>query len=179
VGGKVALGGGEAAQAASCRVLVRGGTGEGTGEILSAAMVAERAGWCAGLVQGMAGRLLSAGAARLHGDGTITALGTGAQFRAAGVLAKQHRLRRHGERLHAKSDHYARLTGGGERHPLAGKAAVMEAEIRRVSGRRPGLNDALAWPAARWTADQAIAAGAGVIYVEDLRPMEARAWAAP
>jgi hypothetical protein len=48
--------------------------------------------------------LLSAGAARLHPDGTITALGAGAQYRAAGVLAKQQRLRRHSEHLHAKAD---------------------------------------------------------------------------
>ncbi|MFC9299617.1 hypothetical protein ACFTWH_28705 [Streptomyces sp. NPDC057011] len=48
--------------------------------------------------------LLSAGAARLHGDGRITALGTGGQFRAAGVLAKLHRLRRHTEKLHAKAE---------------------------------------------------------------------------
>jgi hypothetical protein len=47
--------------------------------------------------------LLAAGAARLHPDGTITALGAGAQYRAAGVLAKGHRLRRHAERLHAKA----------------------------------------------------------------------------
>ncbi len=32
--------------------------------------------------------LLSAGVARLNGDGTITALGAGAQFRASGVLAR-------------------------------------------------------------------------------------------
>ncbi|MEH0418872.1 hypothetical protein [Streptomyces sp. B21-083] len=46
--------------------------------------------------------LLSAGAARLHDNGRITALGTGAQFRAAGVLAKQHRLRRHSEHLRVR-----------------------------------------------------------------------------
>jgi hypothetical protein len=40
-------------------VLVRGGADEKTGEVLSAAMVAERAGWCAALVQGMAGRLVA------------------------------------------------------------------------------------------------------------------------
>lgn len=56
--------------------------------------------------------LLSAGAARLHDDGQITALGSGGQFRAAGVLAKQHRLRRLSEDLHAKTDHYQRLTAG-------------------------------------------------------------------
>jgi hypothetical protein len=118
--------------------------------------------------------LLSAGAARLHADGTITALGAGAQYRAAGVLAKQHRLRRHGERLHAKASHYARLIAGDARHPLHAKNAVLAEEIRRVSQRRSHLNDALAWSAARWAADQAIAAGATVIYLEDLRSLEAR-----
>ncbi|WP_240509417.1 hypothetical protein [Streptomyces agglomeratus] len=41
--------------------------------------------------------LLSAGAARLHHDGRITVLGAGGMFRADGVLAKQHRLRRESE----------------------------------------------------------------------------------
>lgn len=53
--------------------------------------------------------LLSAGAVRLYGDGKITALGAGAMFRAAGVLAKQHRLRRESEHLHTKTDQYQRL----------------------------------------------------------------------
>jgi IS605 OrfB family transposase len=118
--------------------------------------------------------LLSAGAARLNGDGTITALGAGAQYRAAGVLAKAHRLRRQSERLQAKSGHYARLAAGDERHPLAGRQAVLARELRRVSERRSNLNDALARSAARWAVDQAFAAGATVIYVEDLRTLEAR-----
>jgi hypothetical protein len=118
--------------------------------------------------------LLSAGAACLHPDGTVTALGAGAQYRANGVLAKTHRLRRHGERLHAKLDQYQRLIAGDQPHPLAGKAAVLADEARLVSGRRSQLNDALAWSAARWAADQAIAAGATVIYLEDLRTLEAR-----
>ncbi|QUX27912.1 transposase [Nocardiopsis akebiae] len=118
--------------------------------------------------------LLSGGAARLHHDGTITALGSGAVFRASGVLAKQHRLRRQGELLHAKTDHYQRLTGGDTAHPLHTKHAVLTEEARRVSDRRSRLNDALAASAARWAVDQAIAAGATVIFVEDLRSMEAR-----
>lgn len=117
--------------------------------------------------------LLSAGAARLNGDGTITAVGSGAQYRAAGVLAKQHRLRRQGEHLHAKASHYDRLIAGDDQHPLNAKRAVLTAEIRQVSERRSNLNDALARSAARWAADQAIAAGASVIYLEDLRSMEA------
>jgi hypothetical protein len=118
--------------------------------------------------------LLSAGAARLHDDGRITALGAGGMFRAAGVLAKQHRLRRLSEHLHAKAAQYQRIIGGARQHALAGKHAVLAEEIRHVSGRRSNLNDALAWSAARWAVDQAIAASATVIYAEDLRSMEAR-----
>jgi hypothetical protein len=118
--------------------------------------------------------LLSAGAVRLGPDATITALGAGAQFRAAGVLAKAHRLRRQGEHLHAKLGHCERLIAGWNSHPLNAKAAVLRNESGRVAGRRSHLNDALAWSAARWAADQAIAAGASVVFVEDLRSMEAR-----
>ncbi|MGW0885286.1 hypothetical protein [Streptomyces sp. NPDC002671] len=117
--------------------------------------------------------LLSAGAARLHDDGTITALGAGAQFRAAGVLARQHRLRRLSEHLHTKADHYQRLIGGDEQHHLADKHEVLRGEIRHVSNRRSNLNDALAWSAARWAVDQAVTVGATVIYLENLRSMEA------
>jgi len=113
--------------------------------------------------------LLSAGAARLHDDGHIAVLGTGAQFRACGVLAKQYRLRKQSERLHSKTDQYARLADPA----LETKQAVLVEEIRRVSDRRSHLNDALAWAAARWAVDQAVTAGATVIYLEDLRSMEA------
>ncbi|MGW5668227.1 zinc ribbon domain-containing protein, partial [Micromonospora sp. NPDC003776] len=118
--------------------------------------------------------LLSAGALRRPADGRITAFGAGGQFRAAGVLAKQHRLRRLSERLHAKADQYVRLIGVNSQHHLVGKLAVLRDEIRQVSERRQNLNAALAWAAARWTVDQAIAAGATVIYVEDLRSLEAK-----
>ncbi|MER6849577.1 zinc ribbon domain-containing protein [Streptomyces flaveolus] len=117
--------------------------------------------------------LLSAGAARLRDDESITALGSGAMFRAGGVLAKQHRLRRLSEHLHAKSDHYQRLIGDVADHPLKARNLALEHEIRHVSARRSNLNNALAGAAARWAVDQAIAAGANVIYVEDLRSMEA------
>ncbi|MEU0106439.1 hypothetical protein ABZ313_13845 [Streptomyces sp. NPDC006251] len=55
--------------------------------------------------------LLSAGAARLHGDGRITALGAGGMFRTAGGLARVHRLRRNGEHLHAENGHCRQLIG--------------------------------------------------------------------
>ncbi|MEV0230417.1 zinc ribbon domain-containing protein [Nonomuraea sp. NPDC050786] len=117
--------------------------------------------------------LLSAGVTRLHPDGRISALGSGAQFRAAGVLAKQHRLRRLSEHLHTKADHYQRLIAANAEHGLIGKHTVLRGEIRHVSKRRSNLNDALAWAAARWAVDQAIAAQASVIYLEDLRSLEA------
>ncbi|MFI7708368.1 zinc ribbon domain-containing protein [Nonomuraea sp. NPDC049480] len=118
--------------------------------------------------------LLTAGAARLHQGGRITALGAGARFRAAGVLAKQHRLRRLGEHLHAKTGHYQRLLDGCAPHPaLGGKQARLAEESRRLSARRRHLNDALAWAAARWVVDQAIAAKVTVVYLEDLRSLEA------
>ena len=119
--------------------------------------------------------LLSAGAARLHA-GRVDhrprrrARSTG----RPGSSPRQHRLRRHGERLHAKLGHCQRLAAGESAHPLTAKAAVLAGRGRRVAGRRSHLNDALAWSAARWAADQAIAAEATVIYVEDLRSMEAR-----
>ncbi|MFG2983296.1 transposase [Streptomyces sp. NPDC048258] len=118
--------------------------------------------------------LLTAGAVRLHDDGRINALGAGGMFRAAGVLAKQHRLRRLSEFLRAKADQYRRLTAGDEQHALAAKHTVLSDEIAYVSARRSSLNGALAWAAARWAVDQAVAAGASVIYVEDLRSLEAR-----
>ncbi|MEQ4722717.1 zinc ribbon domain-containing protein [Nonomuraea sp. B19D2] len=118
--------------------------------------------------------LLSAGATRLHPDGRISALGSGAQFRAAGVVAKQHRLRRLSEHLHTKADHHQRLIAENTQHELTGKHTVLRDEIRHVSKRRSNLNDALAWAAARWVVDQAIAARASVIYLEDLRSLEAR-----
>lgn len=118
--------------------------------------------------------LLSAGAARLGGDGAITALGAGAMFRAAGILAKQHRLRRHGEHLHTKFTRYQRLVDGAEEHHLTDKHTALATEIQRVSDKRSHLNEALATAAARWTVDQAIASGASVIYIEDLRSLEAR-----
>lgn len=118
--------------------------------------------------------LLSAGACRLNLDGTITALGAGAQYRANGILARQQRLRRHGEQLQSKLDHYGRLTAGRVGHPLTAKAEVLQNEASQVAKRRSNLNEAIAWSAARWAADQAITAGATVIYIEDLRSMEAR-----
>ncbi|MEU8433411.1 hypothetical protein AB0F18_10910 [Streptomyces sp. NPDC029216] len=83
--------------------------------------------------------LLSAGAVRLHDDGQMNALGSGGMFRAAGVFAKQQRLRRHGERLQAKADRHQRLVDGRTRRgvpvgeALTARHAQVREEIRHVS----------------------------------------------
>ena len=51
---KTVTGDGVAARTASARVLIRGGTDERAGEVLSPAVVALRVGWCIALVRGMA-----------------------------------------------------------------------------------------------------------------------------
>ncbi|WP_238455444.1 zinc ribbon domain-containing protein, partial [Micromonospora sp. ATA51] len=53
------------------------------------------------------------------------------------------------------------------------KLALLQAEHTAVCARIRHLNKALAWSAARWLVDQATAAGATVIYVEDLATLEA------
>ncbi|MGW0479677.1 zinc ribbon domain-containing protein [Nonomuraea sp. NPDC003214] len=124
--------------------------------------------------------LLTAGAARLHADGAISALGSGGQFRAAGVVAKLHRLRRLSESLRAKADRQRRIADGRTRRGLGVDPALRSAqeavsrEARAVSARRTRLGDALARASARWAVDQAVAARASVIYLEDLRSMDAR-----
>ncbi|MFC9914123.1 zinc ribbon domain-containing protein [Streptomyces sp. NPDC127197] len=101
-------------------------------------------------------------------------------FRAAGVLAKADRLRIHGEHIGARIDQLRTLiTSRQERgmRPdphLVAKLAALQAERERVARRRTRLNAALARAAARFMVDHAIAAGASVIYLENLRDMEAR-----
>lgn len=54
---RLPLGEGETSRTACARGLLRTGVDEGTGELLSAAVLAERVGWCAALVSDMAGAL--------------------------------------------------------------------------------------------------------------------------
>jgi hypothetical protein len=55
---KLPLGEGESARTACARALSRSGVDEKTGEILPAARLAERVGWCTDLTAGMAGSLI-------------------------------------------------------------------------------------------------------------------------
>ena len=88
-GSRMALGGAAAARTACARVLVRGGTDEKTGEALSAAAVAERAGWCAALVKGMAARLVSA-----HWDAVRAAVPGGEHLPSAVIRARTRQVAR-------------------------------------------------------------------------------------
>ena len=101
------------------------------------------------------------------------------RYDASAISAKLHRLRAHRERLAAKRDHYAALLSGlGAPHPqwadLQDRHARAAVEHERVCARIRRLNRALAWSAARWAVDQAIATGCSVIYLEDLATLEAR-----
>ncbi|MDH6623750.1 hypothetical protein M2271_001542 [Streptomyces sp. LBL] len=100
-------------------------------------------------------------------------------FDATTVSAALHRLRGVRETLAAKRDHYRALADGlGSPHLAWGehldRARVLEVEHGRVCARIRQLNAALAWAAARWAVDQAVALGASVIYLEDLTTLEAR-----
>src|SRR5262249_34244059 len=56
---KLRLADGEASRTACARVVIRCGVGEKTGDVLTAAALAERVGWCADVVAGVAGVLLA------------------------------------------------------------------------------------------------------------------------
>ncbi|MFK4268962.1 zinc ribbon domain-containing protein [Streptomyces milbemycinicus] len=106
--------------------------------------------------------------------------GRPAYFRAGGVLAKADQLRVHSEHIGARIDQLCALIASRRergRRPdphLVAKLAVLQAEQERVARRRTRLNAALTRSAARFIVDHAIAAGASVIYLEDLRDMQAR-----
>ncbi|MFZ3499998.1 zinc ribbon domain-containing protein [Streptomyces sp. 5.8] len=126
--------------------------------------------------------LLTGVAGRLSGRGEVQRVITDGRpliFDATTISAKLHRLRTHREHLATRRDRYQQLADGlGSPRPAWGellkRAAVLESEHQRVCARIRHLNDALAWSAACWAVDQALALGATVIYLEDLTTLEAR-----
>jgi hypothetical protein len=126
--------------------------------------------------------LLTGGTLTLTGDIQPTVLTDGRPvfLRVDGALAKADRLRIHAEHLWAKAEHLQQLLDGqrarGRRpDPLAvAKLAMLRTEHARVSRRRERLNKAIARAAAHFMVTHARAADASVIYLEDLRDMEAR-----
>jgi hypothetical protein len=120
--------------------------------------------------------LLTGTVADLDTDGGVSADGRPVRFDAAGVSAKLVRLRRHREQLKTKVERLTRLRDGrpDTADPaLAAKIATLEAQHIAVCARIRNLNKALAWSSARWLVDHATAAGATVIYVEDLATLQA------
>ncbi|WP_433509069.1 zinc ribbon domain-containing protein [Nonomuraea sp. CA-143628] len=100
-------------------------------------------------------------------------------YDARGISAKLHRLRAERQHLAAKHRHLERLLAGitpaDPRHAALRTAwQRIGVEHERLCARIRNLNKALAWSAARWAVDQAVAAGATVIYLEDLATLEAR-----
>jgi hypothetical protein len=126
--------------------------------------------------------LLTGGTLTLTGGAQPTVL-TDARpvfFRPDGVLARADRQRVLAEQIWAKAAHLTALTEGSAargRRPdpfTAAKLAVLRAEHARVSRKRGRLNEQLAKAAAHFMVSHARAAKASVIYLEDLRDMEAR-----
>lgn len=125
--------------------------------------------------------LLTGTIARLR-DGRVCADGRMLRYDATVISAKLHRLRGQREHLAAKRERCAALLSGLEaaeaadalRVALERGRRVLEVEHERVCARIRRLDHALAWSAARWAVDQAVALGAGVIYLEDLATLEAR-----
>lgn len=123
--------------------------------------------------------LLTGTVGRLTGGGRVVSDGRRLRFDATAVSAKLQRLRANRERVAARRDHDTALLGGlpgtdPQRLVLQRKLAVLHAEHDRICDRIRRLNHALAWAAARWATDQALALGATVIYLEDLATLEAR-----
>lgn len=88
-------------------------------------------------------------------------------------MSKYHRLRVEREQIGAKAAVYEALLEGSEgRSDLEAKHDLLMAEHALVSARMSRVNHELAWAAARWALDEALALGAGVIYVEGLGPLE-------
>ncbi|MDR6318918.1 hypothetical protein J3R03_003114 [Actinoplanes couchii] len=127
--------------------------------------------------------LLTAVVAEPGSDDTVVCSGRALRFDAAGVSRILDRLRAHRETLQTKITHLERLAAGrhsGLDPASTAKLDLLREEHRRVCARIRNLGRALAWSGARWLIDQAHAAGATVVYLEDLTCMEApgssKAW---
>jgi hypothetical protein len=127
--------------------------------------------------------LLTGSLGCLTADRRVYSDGRRLGFDATAASAKLQRLRRNRETVAARRDHHTAVLSGLpssddgtdlQRQRLRRKLAVLQAEHERICDRIRHLNHALAWAAARWAVDQALALGASVIYLEDLATLEAR-----
>ncbi|GAA2704132.1 hypothetical protein Apa02nite_067650 [Actinoplanes palleronii] len=127
--------------------------------------------------------LLTAVVAEPGPDGDVVSSGRALRFDAAGVSRKLDRLRQHREHLKTKITHLENLAAGrpnGLDTAAGTKLALLRLHHRQVCAKIRNIGRALAWSAARWLIDQAHAAGATVVYLEDLTSMEtpgsSKAW---
>ncbi|MET9244986.1 zinc ribbon domain-containing protein [Nonomuraea sp. NPDC003709] len=123
--------------------------------------------------------LLTGTVGRLMAKGRVVSDGRPLAYDASGVSAKLHRLRAEREHLAAKKTHQERLLVGmtvadTRFAALSTAHEAIRAEHERVCAKIRHVNKTLAWSAARWALDQALASGATVIYLEDLATLEAR-----
>ncbi|WP_371785992.1 zinc ribbon domain-containing protein [Streptosporangium subroseum] len=110
--------------------------------------------------------------------GRVVSDGRMLRYDATAISAKLHRLRGHREHLATKRDHYAALLPGlSAPHPqwaaLQDWQARAAIEHERICAKIRRLNRALAWSAARWAVDQAIATNCSAICLEDLATLQA------
>jgi len=120
--------------------------------------------------------LLTASVARLGGDGVVTADPEPLSFDATGISVKVAALRRQREFLLGKVDRWEVLQSGRAVRDVHLDALIArtQTESSNVSRRQSNLNADLSRKAARWAVDQAVAAGATAIYIEDLATLETR-----
>jgi hypothetical protein len=95
-------------------------------------------------------------------------------FNPSSLLSKSRRLSGLREKARARIARYDQLLAGRPDPVLASKRAVLEAEVARINARQTHLQDQVARLAARWTVEQALAAGCDTIALEDLRTLEHR-----
>ena len=95
-------------------------------------------------------------------------------FDPSPLLSKAARLGRERERVRAKRDAIERLLARRPDPALHAKLAVLDEQVARLSRKQSALNKQIPELAAVWLVEQAKAAGAHTIAVEDLRTLEHR-----
>ena len=95
-------------------------------------------------------------------------------FDPSPLLAKAARLGRERERVRAKRDAIDRLLARRPDPALHAKLEALDEQVERLSRKQSALNKQIPELAAVWLVEQAKAAGAHTIAVEDLRTLEHR-----
>jgi len=94
------------------------------------------------------------------------------RFDPAGPIRKWEQLRLLGNHLRKQIGQLEKIVGDKQGHPADRKLAVLRRENLAVCARQRNLGHAIAWSAARWAVNHALAAGATAVYVEDLGTLE-------